>query len=549
MYNLSHIGANVRFRVHNPDIGTVARAVVERVKFDAKDGLKPVVRPDPELYTRRADPFNAKVKKYLKQASPLSFDEFLACYKGRKLRVYQNAVEKILREGLTEANIRKWSYLNPFTKAEKMNITEKPDPTPRVIQPRHPCFNVLLGCYVKPLEHMIYKAIDEMNGETTIYKGMNAEKSGESIAKTWFSYSDPAAIPGDASKFDRQVDQIALEHEHVIYKHPYRRVGACSNYKISGDYKRRKLGEVRHVTIEQIIKQENCDASLASSIFDSLRPCAASYEHKLKTFRDRDGKEFQLPMLDQLLRLCEVNRGFCRGPDGMFQYTNIGSRVSGDMTTAVGNIVIMNTVCRGYIKSKPYRVSLVNNGDDSVFIMERCNVADFMSGLPQYFLECGFQMKCGEPVYTLEQIEFCQTQPVEVKPGKWIMIRDPRVCITKDSHSIKAWTDEITHQRLMKSISDCGLALTSGVPVLQAFYDSLAYDVKPIVNEITFETGMFNLAKGMKPQDREIQDCARVSFYKAFGINPYVQKSVERVYQNMVNTWSEPRATEPRPTF
>jgi hypothetical protein len=67
-------------------------------------------------------------------------------------------------EGLaTKPFTAKDAYLNSFVKGELVNLSDsKPDPAPRIIQPRSARYNVLVGCFLRPLEHKLYEAITEV---------------------------------------------------------------------------------------------------------------------------------------------------------------------------------------------------------------------------------------------------------------------------------------------------------------------------------------------------------------------------------------------------
>jgi hypothetical protein len=81
-----------------------------------------------------------------------------------------------------------------FVKAEKINFTAKPDPAPRVIQPRDPRYNVEVGVYLRPLEHSIYRAIAEVYGGPTVMKGYSAEGVAQQMRGMWKSSAVPSRL-------------------------------------------------------------------------------------------------------------------------------------------------------------------------------------------------------------------------------------------------------------------------------------------------------------------------------------------------------------------
>jgi len=222
-------------------------------------------------------------------------------------------------------------------------------------------------------------------------------------------------------------------------------------------------------------------------------------------------------------RLCELqlrNVGFARCPQGGFKYDVDGRRMSGDMDTSLGNCVIMCAITYEFVQGWG---QIFNNGDDCIIICERAR-APSTDLLAQHYAQYGFRVQIEPTVSVFERVEFCQTQPVWA--GRWVMCRSPAM-IAKDltyigpRESRKLWLD---------AIGQCGLALTDGVPVLSAFYSTLL-DAGArrggIKNSMLYSCGFTRLAEGMTYRGREISAGARLSFYRAFGVEPQVQHAVE----------------------
>ena len=92
-------------------------------------------------------------------------------------------------------------------------------------------------------------------------------------------------------------------------------------------------------------------------------------------------------------------------------------------------------------------------------------------------------------------------------------------------------------------VGKCGLSLTGGLPVLDAFYSALikaseGADTTRIRNDPTFETGMSFMAKGMNRTGKAIEERTRFSFYLAFGIQPDQQILWEQYYKSIDLTYS-----------
>jgi hypothetical protein len=114
------------------------------------------------------------------------------------------------------------SYLSTFVKAEKINCTLKPDPAPRVIQPRGQRYNIEVGRYLKPLEPLLMKAIDKLWGSPTAIKGYTVERVGDILYKKSQKFTKPVYVGLDASRFDQHCSVEALRWEHSVYNEIFR---------------------------------------------------------------------------------------------------------------------------------------------------------------------------------------------------------------------------------------------------------------------------------------------------------------------------------------
>lgn len=476
LVHLAMHGLGVQFRVHCNDVQTALRGLLERVFFhwEARpDGGKVMERPfrpsrDTVLDVLREA--RARLLALIPGVIAYTRQQFLARLGGSKLARYTQAADSVESRPVR----RKDSYLSTFVKAEKLNVSAKPDPDPRVIQPRGFRFLYSIGLYIKALEPVIYRAIDRLFGRRTVMKGRNADQRGSAIKKAWSRYVRPMAIGIDASRWDQHVSESMLWFETTIY------------YSIIA-----------------------CD-----------------------WFR-------------KLLRWLLDNIGFVRCSDGTIRYRVLGSRMSGDMNTALGNVLLMCLLVWSYLRTKKFDVSLINDGDDCVLICEARHCGEFCD-LPGWFARLGFVMKVEAPVFVLEEIEFCQAHPVEVEPGVYRMVRDPRVTLDKDLCVVKPVIDGPKFDFYRAAIGQCGLALAGDVPVYNEFYKNLlpVSMKRQLIRKLRHrqpETGMDYLALGMHHQYvREPWSGCRVSFAKAFGIMPDHQMALEQLYRTRRVVWREP---------
>jgi hypothetical protein len=239
--------------------------------------------------------------------------------------------------------------------------------------------------------------------------------------------------------------------------------------------------------------------------------------------------------LKKLLRWQLVNKGIAYAGDGRVKFTMVGTRSSGDLNTSLGNCLIMCSLIYAYSSYRGVDIELANNGDDCVVILEASDLAHYQVGLTQWFRRRGFAMTVEEPVYEFEQVEFCQTHPVQVSTG-WRMVRNLVSCVTKDPMCLITIPNEIVLRKWYHAIGTCGTILTTGVPVLHSMYrvflrHGTACSTQ-MMQYVFRNRSQLQLASGVGVAT--MSDIARVSFYYAFGITPDVQLAIEQYYDGLV---------------
>lgn len=267
-----------------------------------------------------------------------------------------------------------------------------------------------------------------------------------------------------------------------------------------------------------------CDAKR----FDQhVSPTALRWEHSIyRNFFPADN------WLRTLLRWQLENHITGRFPDGSFTADLAGHRMSGDPNTSCGNTLIMSVLCLEYARTTGVEVAFINDGDDSVYFMERRDYHRFIGPAEEWFRQCGFRMEFEDPVDVIEQVEFCQAKPVW-NGSEYIMCRNPHTCRAKDTSSF------IVHNptelsRWIRSVGEGGLSLAGGIPVLQSFYQALirsTLDVKAV--ELDRWSGLWQLSRKLTPKVRTVSETSRVSYYLAWGVSPAEQRIQEAYYDTL----------------
>lgn len=463
------LGPKVRYGGHDNCRTNLERAVLERVFLvEGDNGFQ---RP-PQPVHGAWDRVRALIPPLLqmtKRAKPIQRREFPYLYdEPRKRNLYLRAVESLERAPLTIRD----SYVEGFNKWEKTNFTEKPDPAPRVIQPRDPRYNVEVGVYLKPIEHDVYHAIDQLferrpNASSgahkrTVAKGHNFARRGRILSEKWKRFRRPRGLLFDAKRFDQHCSVQALLTEFQVY---------------------------------------------------------------LGMFSPSVGRR-----LEMLLRWQLRTHFVGRTDDGVVKFEKRGGRCSGDMNTALGNVILMCLMFFAYLDTLGIDYELYDDGDDSVLIVELEDVQTVLDTYFQFFLDLGYTMKLGRVATCMEEIEFCQTHPI-YDGVRWTMIRNPHVALAKDCISTLPCDNPKVVQGWLAAVADCGEAIAGKIPIWDAFYRAyrrLSKGRKALRLPEILDSGMYWTSKGMRRRFGAISDEARLSFWRAFGLQPSFQMAIEQ---------------------
>lgn len=239
---------------------------------------------------------------------------------------------------------------------------------------------------------------------------------------------------------------------------------------------------------------------------------------------------FHSPELAEYLEWQIDNVGFATTKDGTLAYKVEGCRMSGDMNTALGNVLIMSGICHHFLSGLGVHYRFIDDGDDCGVFLDAQHL-HLLDELPEHHLRYGYEMTVEPPAYRLEHIEFCQSRPIDCGDGNYMMVRNVHKALKQDALCIdkRDWAEQ---NDVMCATGVCGLALYAGFPVLEAFYSMLARidannaTVQRLLDE--FKTGpqSWRSAKGCRGFSVD-ETAARVSMYYAFGLLPDAQVEME----------------------
>lgn len=493
---IDNFSSKAEFIVLNASVDNLARAVNERMMMPKLEGKYQVpFKPDNRSLKRLSGTIRKSIRSHIRKVSPYPRERIPELYTGRKRTIYQNALNSLQIKPLDKKD---WQT-KIFGKIENLKLSGKDEESiiQRVIQGQSTRYNVELACYIKPMEHLLYRAIDDMfnartgasDKEKTVLKGLNCQQVAEQIKMKWDRFADPVCLPIDAKKFD-----------------------ACTSNKIQ---------RVEH------------------SIYGMFFDC-------------KEDKKKLSWLLSKQLKV--KGRGICH--DGTVKYQMENIRMSGCMNTGSGNCSVMCYMIFEFMDIIGIsHFAVGDNGDDAFIIVERHAIKKVMDNLYTQFKCFGYIMEIGELAYDMEEIEFCQTHPV-FDGESWRMVRDPRNSCTKDTISIHPFNSVKDYCAYLDSVGTGGLSATGGIPMLQDFYSAMirlsesnapeGFDVsKRKIEQTQQVNGFYYMRRGMNKKHVTITDQARVSFWKAFGIKPDVQLFMEAEYRSISQKWQGPAVPGP----
>lgn len=204
-------------------IDTLTHAVLERGIFvKAEGGFSP--RPEPGE-AASFDRFLSDYKTVAASTARLIPEEFLRSRPGRLKRVYSIAIDRnrtdwfdLGKEAITSGFVKVEKTERPCGNALYEGLGTQKEPVPRLINPRTPRFNSILGCYTIACEHQVYHNIGKLFGMPCIAKGMNFTERAALLRTMWESFDDPVFVGQDASRFDQHTGRLALSLDHDVLK-------------------------------------------------------------------------------------------------------------------------------------------------------------------------------------------------------------------------------------------------------------------------------------------------------------------------------------------
>jgi hypothetical protein len=223
--------------VMNSSLEMLLQGIIERVflvKAIGPEGENIFVKP-PEaekgFFNLQFKTYRNNIRRKVGLLTPMTHLDFCELYAGQKRLVLIAAAEMVMKHGLDARDL----IYKAFGKYEKLflkptrdildeidfaKLTE-PKNVMRIIQFSSKKTNVELGRRIKPLENVLYKAIDKCFGGSTVRKGKNARETGRMMKDNWDHFDDPVAVLIDLKRYDQHVGRDCIKEKQKLYQHAY----------------------------------------------------------------------------------------------------------------------------------------------------------------------------------------------------------------------------------------------------------------------------------------------------------------------------------------
>lgn len=289
MRYLAGFGVGVCYGVHASNIVNLARGITERVLYVVRDGaLARAPQPKRGVFSRLTK-VRSLLLSHLRPTPVVAPDDYPDLYTGRKQGIYRRAAESLKTRSVQLRD----AWVNTFVKAEKVNLSKKGDPAPRVIQPRNPRYTLMVGRYLKRFEGQLCYGFRKAFGYPVILKGMNADAVGEQLAENWAQFDEPVGVGLDATRFDQHVSREALMFEHGVYNAVFRsaELAELLSWQLTNHGRARATDGTISYTVDGCRMSGDINTGMGNCLIMSLIVLAYCHEHGVRVRLANNGDD------------------------------------------------------------------------------------------------------------------------------------------------------------------------------------------------------------------------------------------------------------------
>jgi len=427
--------------------------------------------------------YATELLKTLPSTTPVSLDEFPLRYSGRKRVEYLAAAASLRRLSLSRRDAR----IKLFLKFEKDVRSDKPGRIPRCILPPSVRYIVETGRYVHPIESQVYSAIDQLWGKRVVSKGRNYKEVAHMLRDGWDQFDHPVSRDVDVSKMDQSFNE-----------------------------------------------------EIMSLFLNFVADCSSESE-----------------VLREYLMWTLRTKVSARCDEAKFSYDQVGTLSSGMTFTSLAGVFVVTAIIWLFSQHYGIELTIVDAGDDMTVIYDEKDDGRVNQFLAAWYMRFGLVLEVGLMNRRFEGIEFCQTHPVELGDGLQ-MVRNTKSAAVKDAVSLRPLDTPLLASAWLRACGQAGMACQGGAPIATARFRLMLRSADAmlltyymtrrkrqrhgrLVALMLEKGGSYEwFGHGMN-NGQVITDAARISFERAFGVPPHVQRAIEEAYDAQTLTFDEVR--------
>lgn len=362
-------------------------------------------------------------------------------------------------------------------------------------------------------------------------------------AEKIFELKDPRMIQARGARYNYALANYLKPIEHDLYN--IKGTRQLKSFLPPGRLIAKGCNMERRARLIQSKMARFCNplvVSLDASRFDAHVTDMLEVEHLIYK------RYWQDPYLQRILDWQVNNRG--RTSTGV-RYSLRGSRMSGDMNTALGNclisIIMLANIMRT-LKMSPNTWDMLCDGDDVLLFIDSTNRA-IISRLPELYLKHGFVIKVENETTEFPKVVFCQSNPINTIHGPKMVSNVKRV-LSRSLVGVKHWSEPKYVPKYLALIGYCELALNIGVPILQEFALTILSWGSTLPRKVLMSGRVIKALREERVNiiaPAEITPEARCDFEDAFGIPPEEQRACEAALRAMNRHGAEKETTTDTP--
>jgi hypothetical protein len=368
--------------------------------------------------------------------------------------------------------------------------------------------------YQQAVDSLSVKPLDPVR-ESYINAFVKAEKFNPAAKRN----PDPRMIQARNARFNTSIGVYLKPIEHHLY-----RLKSASGLPLIGKgLNHQERGEVLWEKWNRFSKPV-CVSIDAKRFDQHVAAKVLEVEHWVY-LRCCGDHEFAWMLKQQLKNRCFTRNGW--------RYKVDGSRMSGDMNTALGNCVLMILMVHAALRALGVsKFELFDDGDDCLIILEESQLLTFLDGVDSQFLAFGQEIKIENIAKEFEDIEWCQTRPVRGLNGRYQMCASWRKTLSQGCAGTHYW-DNHRAPDMSFSVGQCIAAVYPAMPIIWKYAQRLCTRGqmhKDLINtEWLFKLSRTNLQGALGKLEANPPDMdTRSSFARAWGVDEIEQLRIEK---------------------